>query len=121
MDLAPDHERIPQVDPVRVHNGSCAGSQAGSVRASDQARTGQAGTCVSVDLCSTPYKVLRFAPTPLGAGPADLDGVCAQLATLALTCRPGSACWPAPYVRDDIRDDWALTTVLRGGILKSLR
>lgn len=26
---------------------------------------------------------------PAGAGPADLDGVCAQLATLALTCRPG--------------------------------
>ena len=65
MDLASDHERIPQVDPVRVHNGSCAGSPAGSVRASDRARTGPAGTCVSVDLCSTPYKVLRFAPTPL--------------------------------------------------------
>jgi hypothetical protein len=26
---------------------------------------------------------------PAGAGPADLDGVCAQLATLAFTCRPG--------------------------------
>ena len=26
---------------------------------------------------------------PADAGPADLDGVCAQLAILALTCRPG--------------------------------
>jgi hypothetical protein len=71
-------------------------------------RTGRvlpAVTWISVELCSTPYKVLRFAPTPLahpnaaaalgasGAGPADLDGVCAQLANLALTCRRGRRAW----------------------------
>jgi hypothetical protein len=42
-------------------------------------------TQASVALCSTPCKVLRFAPTPRTAGPSDLDGVCAQLANLALT------------------------------------
>ena len=37
---------------------------------------------------------------PADAGPADLDGVCAQLANLALTCRPWSACWPGAHVRE---------------------
>ena len=79
-------------------------------------------------------KVLRFAPTPLthpnaaaalgapDAGPADLDSVCAQLATLALTCRPGLCAGLVRMSREtDTMMTRRLTMVSCGGILRSLR
>ena len=95
--LRPDHGRILQVDQVPVTTGFCAVSRTRCARPSGQARLGPAVTFVRIELCSAPCKALRFAPTPLAhpnaaaalgpqcAGPADLDGVCAQLVNSALT------------------------------------
>jgi hypothetical protein len=66
-------------------SGFCPVSRARSARPSNEAHAAAAVTFIRVELCSTPYKVLRFAPTPLTRGLPDLDGVCAQLADLALT------------------------------------
>src|SRR5438874_1547826 len=99
MDLARDEERMLQVAPVRVHHRFLRRITRRSARASDRARTGSTGTCASVDLCSTPSRFCAaLRSDPADAGPADLDGVCAQLANLALTCRPWSACWPGAPV-----------------------
>ena len=56
MDLASDHERILQVDPIHVHNGFLRRIARQICAASDRARTGPAGTFVSVELCSTPSR-----------------------------------------------------------------
>ena len=65
MDLASDHERILQVNPIHLSQRVSAPSRPPDLRG---LQAGAAGTFVSVELCSTPSKVLRFAPTPLARG-----------------------------------------------------
>jgi hypothetical protein len=66
--LRPDQEGILYANQGRAYEKSCAVSPARSARPSDRMRAGPAVTYVSVELCSTPYKVLRVAPTPLARG-----------------------------------------------------
>ena len=98
-DLASDHERILQVDQVHVHEGFCAVSRQDLRDPLIRPVLVPAVTFVSVELCSTPCKVLRFAPTPLARG----------LRTLTASAR-SSRPWPLRAGRD-----------LRGGLVRTSR
>jgi hypothetical protein len=69
--------------------GFCAVSPAGSDRLSDRPRNGTAVTFFQGGAVLDAVQGSALRSDPAAAGPADLDGVCAQLANLALTCRPG--------------------------------
>ena len=86
---------------------------------------GAAGTSVSVELCSTPSKVLRFAPTPLARGLRTLTASARSsrpwlLRAGQVSVRAGAMSRETDTLMTSV-DDERLTTVSCGGILRSLR
>ena len=115
---------------VRSRAHSAGGSHPRSQRVSAPGRppdlrgphAGAVGTFVNVELCSTPCKVLRFAPTPLARGLRTLTASARSSRPWLLRAGQGLCAGLVRMSREtDTLMTERLTTVSCGGILRSLR